>query len=148
MKKTKQIIVAAIALAFAAIIPTASAQREPVYQSQTLGTVRIAGSTATNVNYVLDVRKQKDVFVQIQNNLDGAGTDAISIGFTRSVDGLVYNTVPLSIAVAPNGTALTTVFTNIATHGAAYIKINYVTNAAASNVSTNTIKYGIKIQAP
>lgn len=131
----------------AAMITPASAQ-SPTYAAQTLGTYVAAGSTASNVAYVIDVRKQAGVALQWDNQMSTSATDAQTLWVSRSVDGLTYTTTLQPILLTPVASTASTITTNILSQGAGYLKINYGTNAAASAVSTNTLKYGIKISAP
>lgn len=136
-----------------------SAQAQsPVYNAHTLysmGTGQVAGSAATNINAVLDCRKQKDVALQIMIQPKTTATDALSFVFARSVDGVTYGANDFVVTLAPGGTAggATTTITNIpsaTTMGVGYLKLMYLTNAAAAaGVVTNaSVIYGVKISAP
>lgn len=142
MKKLFLTLISALGVSIAAHA------QAPIYQSQTLGTFICAGSAATNIGYVIDCRKQDSVALQVQQRLSTSGTDAQTLVVSRSVDGVNFGTALQSITITPVASTTSTVVTNIPTHGAGYIKIHYWTNAAASALSTNTIKYAVKISAP
>jgi len=132
--------------AIAALTMSAEAQ---TYGVQTLGSFTAVGEAATNVAYVVDVRKQASVTLQWDRVSSGAGAQVISLAFSRSTDGSTYNSTLDSLTLASGGATATTTVTNIPTYGAGYIKIHYMTNANASTVfTTNTLKYAVKIGAP
>ena len=141
----KKLIMTLLAIGFVSV--TAHAQT-PVYAAQTLGTFQQVGSGATNVAYVLDVRKQNTVSIQWDRQSNGAGAQPVVIAFSRSNDGSTYDTTLDTISLASGGATATTTCTNISSYGAGYIKIAYMTNANANTVyTTNTLKYSIKIGA-
>lgn len=132
--------------AIAALTMSAEAQ---TYGVQTLGSFMAQGAAATNVAYVVDVRKQSTVTLQWDRISSGAGAQVISLAFSRSTDGSTYNSALDSLTLASGGATATTTVTNIPTYGAGYIKIHYMTNANADTVfTTNTLKYAVKIGAP
>jgi hypothetical protein len=135
-------------LALVATMITSAQAQSPTYAAQTLGTYVASGSTASNVAYVIDVRKQAGVALQWDNQMSTSATDAQTIYISRSVDGSTYSTTVQLVTLTPVASTASTITTNILSQGAGYLKINYGTNAAASAVSTNTLKYGIKISAP
>lgn len=144
MKKLLTLIGAA-ALLLAAISAQAQA---PTYGVQTLGTFTVNGQAATNVAYVIDCRKQSTVTVGLVNQMSTSATDNQTIVYSRSLDGVNYQTALSTVALAPTASATSVQLTNLNTFGAGFIKINYFTNAAASAVSTNTLVYAVKISAP
>jgi hypothetical protein len=133
----------------------------PVYAATTLVNsattyTNIAGATATNFNYVLDVRKQAKVTLQISQVFDGAGTANCIYYFQRSVDGITYDFASAAeqgssvVTIAGTGNTPVVTTTNLDTGGCGYIRLAWITNASAStvNVTNLVIKYGVKIQAP
>jgi hypothetical protein len=108
--------------------------------------------TGTNVAVLIDARKQASVGVASTARADAAGTDALRFHFQRSVDGTTYDAGGMDgqvVALALNGTTATTTFTNIPSNGCGYIRLNWITNASASqNITNLTVKYGLKIQSP
>lgn len=138
------------AIATIALVISAAAQQTPTYSSQTLGNFTCAAQAATNVAYVIDCRKQANVSVQCTFTNDASGTADVGFAFVRSVDGITYDTrAGLVINIPANATTKVSVCTNVATFGAGYLKVLWVTNSAATaNVGIGTMKYGIKIQAP
>jgi hypothetical protein len=131
----------------AASLLTAGAYAQ-TYAPQTLGTFVGAAQAATNVAFVIDCRKQASVTLQVDNIMSTSATDVQTVAIARSVDGLTYSTTLQAIAVTPVASTASTMFTNLPTYGCGYMKIAYVTNAAATGIATNTFKYGIKISAP
>lgn len=100
--------------------------------------------------------KQQNVGVSIStsNTVDQSTSGAINGAmFVRSVDGVNYETNGTFVTWVPVGKNWLTTFTNVAANGAGYIKVAYVTNAAASggnttNVGSLHIVMGTKISAP
>lgn len=145
MKKT---LIALVAVSLLTV--GAYAQQNPTYASQAIvgGTFTTAAQAATNVAFVIDMRKQASVTLQFDNQMSTAATDVQTICVQRSVDGLTYNTALQTIALTPIASTASTLLTNLPSYGAGYLKIAYVTNAAATAIATNTFKYAIKISAP
>ena len=110
----KKLIMTLLAIGFVSV--TAHAQT-PVYGSQTLGTFQQVGSGATNVAYVLDVRKQNTVSIQWDRQSNGAGAQPVVIAFSRSNDGSTYDTTLDTISLASGGATATTTCTNIKNAG-------------------------------
>lgn len=146
MKNLVLIVIALVALSTSAF---AQSSIGPIYANNTLGSTACNGSTATNVAYVIDCRKQASVDLQIEAFGSGATASAQTFAFSRSTDGVTYETSLFTIGLAGPGNALGVVTTNIPTWGCGYMKINYITNAnATATWITNTVKYATKIQAP
>jgi hypothetical protein len=148
---------AALALAF-----TVDLQAQvPTYAAQTLWSTNgavgagIPSATAPAINAVMDVRKQKDVTLQIFTQGDtSVGTG--SLVFTYSVDGISYSasagtagTVSMvkTVLCTPT-TAGATLVTNLNTFGCGYMKFLYYTNDTGASVTNMVVKYGVKISAP
>lgn len=146
MKKITSFILAAVALLLLAL--PASAQVVARYSPQTLGTFICQPQAATNVGYVIDCTLQKDALVGFINQMSTSATDNQTIAYSRSVDGINYGTTLFSVALAPTASAKSIQFTNLASNGGGFIKINWVTNAAATGIATNTLQYAVKIGAP
>jgi len=133
--------------ALLAMVQTSNAQ-VPTYAAQTLGTSRNDGSTATNVAYVIDVRKQKTVGLAVVNQMATSSTAAQGVAYSVSVDGINYSAITVT-NVTPTASAQSTTVIPIDCSAIGYIKINYLTNAGAANAfSTNTLVYTVKISAP
>ena len=145
----KNILLAAAAVF--ALTFSASAQI-PSYGPAKVGTVSnyVAASTATNYNAVIPVQSQRNVALQITQNNDAAGTANISYVLQSSVDNVTYQTGPFAVIIVPaNGTTAVTTVTNFDTVGVGYLRLQYVTNAAASaNLTNFSITYGIKTLSP
>jgi len=133
---------------------TATAQ-VPTYSAQTLWTTNgtgIPAATAVAGNAAMDVRKQATVGVQITAQSDTSGA-AIGCMFVPSIDGTTYAGSTLAgsaykiVSFTPGQTA-TTMFTNLDTYGAAFLKLQYITNTTGAACTNISIKYGVKISAP
>ena len=144
MKKFLTLIGAAVLF----VAATSQAQ-SPVYSAQSLNsTATLAASAATNVAVVIDCRKQAYVTVGLKVQADAANSGNIIANYSYSLDGSTYGTQQFNFGFAANGTTAAQNFTNLNTLGCGYIKINYLTNAAASGALTNIVlNYGIKVQA-
>lgn len=130
---------------------TASAQlNDAVYASQNTAVYTCAASAATNVGFVIDVKKQKDICCQFEQIYKQAGTANLTFWFAKSVDGVTYETTLSNIPVAGNGNTQVLTLTNIASLGAGFIKFVYITNASAAGVdmTNGIIRYAQKIKAP
>ena len=147
MKKVFSIIIGLTVLVAASV-----QAQTPTYSAQTLSsTATIASATATNIAAVIDCRKQNTVAVQITAYGD-TGVAANNAVFLYSVDGVTYSPgtgagQSKTVAFTPT-TAGATVFTNLQTYGAGYLKLAYVTNDTGAAVTNLSIKYGVKISAP
>lgn len=144
MKKLLFGILGLIALA----IPARA--QSPLYAVSSYGPFTCAASAATNVAYVLDVRKQKDMMFQLEQIYKQAGTANVTYWFAKSVDGVTYETTLSSIPVAGNGNTQVLTLTNINSLGAGYIKIVYITNASAAGVDMTNgfVRIAYKLSAP
>lgn len=145
MKKFLTLIGAAVLF----VAATSQAQ-SPVYSAQSLNSsATLAASAATNVAVVIDCRKQAYVTVGLKVQADAANSGNIIANYSYSLDGSTYGTTTYNFGFAANGTTAVQSHTNLNTLGCGYIKINYLTNAAASGALTNIVlNYGIKVQAP
>ncbi len=157
----KKIILSFIA-AFALCLNT-HAQAGPTYAAQNLVTFTNKASEVTNLaanaySTTIDCRKQASVALQwLAGSTSGATSDTNSIFLQYSVDGLSwssgYDTTPggptgKRVTITLNGETPVCLVTNIPTFGAGYLRILSATNSAGTAITTNVIKYGIKISAP
>lgn len=151
MKPVKKSILGVLALTLFAF--SASAQNAPNYANTVLTNhLALLASTATNLNVVLDCRKQASVGVMISGtNSVPSGIDKNTLYYTRSLDNVTYESTLSAIAwngntnIVPQGT-----LTNLSTFGAGYIKFTYLTNGSGSgtNIGDFNLSYGIKTSAP
>lgn len=136
-------LVAAAVIGLLALSP-APAAAQVNYAAQTLGVSRNDGSTATNVAYVIDVRKQKTVGLAVVNAMATSSTAAQGVAYSTSIDGLKWSAITVT-NVTPVASAESTTIIPIDCSAIGYIKINYLTNAGAANAfSTNTLSYTVK----
>lgn len=142
------IVLLVIACAFNSNAQTYASQSVVSY----IGTsTNCAGSGATNIAKVMDVRKQANVTVSFKSRNDAAGTANVGALITYSVNGTDYDAVKGKLVTWPAvGTSDAICTTNLSTLGCGYMKIDWVTNAAAATVNTTNlvIDYGVKISAP
>lgn len=130
-----------------------SAVNAQTYAAQSITvTNAIAASSSETINGVMDVRKQKDVAVQIQFLMSSTGTGNQTFVFARSVDNVNWNSLAAdhtTVVVAATGATLSVTTTNLPTYGCGYIRLESWANGQAGQYATNTaVKYGIKIAAP
>ena len=149
MKTILSVIFAAVALL---ALPTlAQAQYSRVYGPQplTLRTNYIGASTATNYNLTIDCAGQRNVTLMLHQQNDDSGTANLTYVFYGSLDNSTFATAPtFSVALAANGTTAVNTLTNIDTLGYGYLRLGYITNAAASANCTNvSVSYGLKLGA-
>jgi len=114
------------------------------------GVISNAASSATNFNSVIDCGKQASVGVYLAAQFNQAGSTNTAVWFlTRSGDGVTYENTGQNVGLTQSGTSLVSIWTNIPSQGANYIKINYLTNnAATANITNVSGGYAIKISAP
>lgn len=134
-----------------AVLALSVSAQTPLYSPQTLtSTATIASATATNIAAVMDVRKMKNVAVQITAYGDTGVAGNVAV-FTYSVDGSTYSTANggfnKTVAFTPTTTGRT-IITNLDTWGCGYMKLAYVTNDTGASVTNLVIKYGVKISVP
>ncbi len=145
----------------AAFALSASAQSDPIYQvlipaqasnGAPVSHIAVLTAAATNLYAVIDVRKQKNVGVQIATT--NTAPDAVgknSLYYQRSVDGVNYESALSVIAWNANTNIVPQlIMTNIDTFGCGYIRFTYLTNACGSttNIGDFNLSYGLKIKAP
>lgn len=137
----------AIILGLVCLFAVTARAQTPTYASQTLGTFLVTASTATNIAYVIDCRKQANVTIFWKNTGHASSTGAAILNLSYSVDGINYETASRAISLASAGTTQN-VATNLSTYNMGYIKLNYLTNADGGYNLTNTLSYAVKISAP
>lgn len=149
--------------AIAAFVMPAKAQA-PKYGNNNIWTmfragttaISLPGSAATNIGSTIDCSSQQQVALRVTMAPKTTATDNISFVFQRSLNGVDYETAgTFVLQLAPSGTAggTNTVVTNLPaafTYGSGYVKLQYVTNAAAAaGILTNCIvDYATKISSP
>lgn len=139
------VIVAGLALLFL----TASARAQtPTYSPQTLTSFTNGPAAGTNINVVLDVRKQASVAVAVNQKSNGTNVTSAGFWYELSVDGTKYGNGRF-ITCTPSGTTEAVTITNLNTFGCGYLRIPYFTNINdVTGITNATIKYAIKISAP
>src|SRR5947207_12494677 len=149
MKKTilSIAIVASFIAFFAVYFGTA---QMPTSAAQTIlanGSITALGTSTWNV--VVDCGKQANVGVMISQVNGAAGVSNTVYSYTRSIDGVTYDTTGGSVTVPSNGTNVVSVLTNLPSFGANYIKFTTGVSVDAATFTTNIyITYGVKISAP
>lgn len=110
-----------------------------------------AASTVTNIAVVLDVRRQPSVTIQLDLMPDGTGANTNLIAYSRSTDGVTYESVLSSISTTNPVTAGVkyTWVGKLDPAGCGYIKLNYFTNYNAINLTNGTTLHApINFNAP
>jgi hypothetical protein len=126
---------------------TAPASGDPTYAVQTVcAALVINPGMATNVDYVIDARKQAKVPIAIWTDCNATNVLATGYCVSESVDGVNYGP-SFQLLVTATGTTAWTHVTNY-TANAGYIKISYITNLNDVTYITNKIVYGIKMSSP
>ena len=154
-------VLALVLIGLATVLVSSVQAQTPIFSANTLYNsaavwTNVAGTSATNFNLVMDVRKQAKVMVQLSQVYDGAGTANTVYYFQRSVDGTTYDfpstvmTGSTVVTVVGTGNTAVTTLTNLDTAGCGYIRLAWVTNASvvAVNLTNLVVKYGLKISAP
>ena len=148
----KKILLGIAAMALAAPL---LGQDAPVYAAQgfnVTATNCVAAASTATINQVFDVRKQKDVAVQISFLMSSTGTGNQTLTFQRSIDNSNWESETAKktvIVIAATGATKTTTVTNIPTEGAGYIRLATWQNGQAGQYATNiACFYGLKISTP
>lgn len=113
-------------------------------------TFTCAATAGTNVGYVLDVRNQASVTLQVTLMANTTGAYTFTLPVQYSTDGQTYDgKAPLATTISFNGVTAQTIITNLPTHGCGWMKIPYVTNAtAAINITNGVISAPVNWSAP
>jgi hypothetical protein len=132
-------------VALCALMPApASAQ---TYGVPTLTTpTNVLASTASNTTAVVNIQANRNVSVDFQFQGDAAGTANVTAFFIPSLDNITYdNTKGYVLIAAANGTTKVNVTTNWDFGAYGYVKLSYITNAAATaNITNVVVKVGLK----
>jgi hypothetical protein len=155
IKKFKKLTVIGLALMALAAVTVSTQAQVPTYQAQTLWSISGAGAVpaaaATNMNAVIDCRKQATFTLAITAQCDTGG-GAISLMLLPTLDGITYGSQVAGSGFKTVGftptTAGVTMITNINTLGCGYWKVTYLTNDTGAAVTNFSVKYGVKISAP
>jgi len=131
---------------------TVSAKAQATYAPITLFSAStITNSTAFNNSgsgYVLDVRKQNTVVLQMKGQPHTAAAATATIAYSLSVDGSTYDTTLVTTNYVSSATLSATVQKSIPidVSGYGYLKIAYITNASgASDITNCSLIYGQKL---
>lgn len=144
MKRLKNILMAGL-VALVTVV-TASAQQYGV-----IGTIAGGGtyngpaSGTTNINGTITATKWAEFALAIDFALVGAGSTALDIAWTTSVDGTNWATTkdPYRagwFSITPNGTSAVSWNTNITMNSVGYWKMTWITNGSASAITNLSIR--------
>lgn len=119
-------------------------------------TVVVAANVTSNTpvgTLTIDCRRQQNVAVEWEFELSGSGTDTIGIRWVPSATASAIPTTPtladgFYMVSAANGATTVRVATNFNVKGFPYLHGYYITNASASRVLTNRVRYWVKPNAP
>jgi hypothetical protein len=129
--------------ALIALTVPAFAQR---YDTATLSSAATVAATATS-NYTagVSVRGAQYVGILTTTTLSGSGTDDIVFSFSKSLDGITFETTPsVLITNVSNGTTAVKKFTAVDVSGVHTLRLASALNNSASRVLTNTVQVGVK----
>lgn len=146
----KLITLAALAAALVAIAPQSYGQAYGVITPTiTVNGVNAGESVATSC--VFDVRKQKDIAINIASAFSDAGNSNTVYTFYKSLDGTTWSTVTsdhFTWTIAGNGTNVVRSTANFDVGAIGWIKIGLLANDHATSYTTNiVVKYAIKTKA-
>lgn len=148
---------ALVAIALVSVAPLAKAQTYGTNLVPMILTPQaVAGSSATNINSIIDITKEKYVSIALKFAPDAASTATCTAFFAPALDSstnFMDNTKGFSlVGTAVSSGAVVLVTTNLTQDmvgGYGYLVLRYVTNAAAAgNVTNVSVTYGIKKNAP
>jgi hypothetical protein len=134
--------------AFATVLSLTAYAQIPTQAPSPFKNFTNTAGTATNINMVIDVSKQKSTALQWKFQMDAASTTNRAFAYVKSVDGVSYETTPYVVTVAANGTTPVVTVTNLDSFGASYLKILWVTNSGTANTTNESMVYNIKLSAP
>jgi hypothetical protein len=146
MKISRLLSLAALAIG---ALMTSPAHAQAGYDRATPLTIASLATTITNSatsNYtaVVNVRKADTVGIFQKFQLNGAGTGGNIIKFSKSVDGVNFETTPsILITNASAGTTATYYFNSVSVAGAAAIRLESVVNGSAAALTNVLIQVGI-----
>src|ERR1041385_7471048 len=144
MKKFKSMVLAAVtALAVLAMPVTARAQSYDYATPLTIASLAttITNSATSNYTAVVNVKHADTVGIFQKFQLNGAGTGGNIIKFSKSVDGVNFETTPsILITNVSAGTTATYYFNSVSVAGAAAIRLESVVNGSAAALTNVLIQ--------
>lgn len=137
-------LIAIFALTAALALPAAvHAQQYPVLTLVNALTVPASGTS--NYTAVVNCRAANYVAINTYSALSGSGTDDIVWKFSKSADGITFETTPsVAITNTANGTTPVNKVSIVDVTGVHTIKLVSVLNNSSSRVLTNTVTAGVK----
>lgn len=114
------------------------------YATQVKAIVVAASGTSNTVD-TITLTKYEDVAIHIKTYLAGSGTDNTVISYSKSVDGVTYETTPsVVVTIANTGTTAVNTVTNISMGAAGYLKIASIVNGDTGDALTVTNTFAVK----
>lgn len=139
----KQILLA-LGAALAMALPAAAQQYTVTTLTSHTNAVPASTTDTTDSNAVT-LTKFANVGVQVQFQGSHADDTAnMTFSFIRSVNGVLYDSVPLTFAVPVNGTTAVRASTNWVLGGIGYLKLTSIQNAATNQVTNIVIRVSTK----
>jgi hypothetical protein len=139
MKKMKWAVAAGLVLVAGIVV----AQQ---YATQVKAIVVGASGTSNTVD-TITLTKYEDVAVHVKTQLAGSGTDNTVISYSKSVDGVTYETTPsVVLTIANTGTTAVNTVTNISMGACGYLKIASIVNGDTGDALTVTNTFSVKPQ--
>jgi hypothetical protein len=128
------------------LLSAAAAAHAQQFQPVTLLTAQTIAATATsNYTAVVNCRVADTIGILTSSTLSGSGTDDIVFKFSKSHDGVTFETTPsVLITNVSNGTTAVNKFSAVDVTGVHTLKLASIVNGSASRTVTNTVKAGVK----
>jgi len=105
----------------------------------------VAASTSSNYTASATLTKHDNVALLLSFTHAGAGTDACTFTFDRSLDGSTWETTGnWVVSVAANGNTQVNVVTNLSLGAVGYLRIRTIDNGVAEDMTNIVVKVATK----
>lgn len=139
----KGLTLAVVAAAFVAPLAVKAQTYGPTTISAVPSTLTTA--VATNIGTIIDCRYNRNVGIYVQAAGSNTTTAAITAVFNQSLDGVNFDSLtPRVVTFALINTTTAGTTTNYDVGAIGFLKLAYVTNAAAVGVSNLVVQYSLK----
>jgi hypothetical protein len=135
--------VAAVALVLVVSVGLVQAQQYSIAKTG----IKVAASGTSNDVATVVCTKHEDVAIHLKWTLAGSGTDNTVVSYSKSLDGVLYETTPSVVfTVANTGTTAVNVTTNVTMGAVGYLKLASIVNGDTGDVLTLTNTFALKPQ--
>jgi hypothetical protein len=135
--------VAAVALVLVVGLNLAQAQQYSTAKTR----IAVAASGTSNNVAVCTATKYEDVAIHVKTTLAGSGTDNTTISYSKSLDGVTYETTPsVVLTIANTGTTAVNTLTNVTLGAVGYLRLTSIVNGDTGDVLTCTNTFALKPQ--